>query len=257
MIITKLQGGLANQLFQFAYGKYLSEKYQTELLLDITFYKNQFNVTQRHFCLNKFPNLKYKIFDFITNDKQTISIGDDFNYCELNYNTEYNYYLNGFWQSEKYFIQIHQIIKDELRCPKEFLNKFSYLEENNVSLHVRRTDYVTSNGHHPLQPISYYQQALDIIGCYDNLLVFSDDIEWCKNNLKFDKMIFIEGQDDIEDLWLMSFCKHNIIANSSFSWWGAWLNSNEDKKVIAPKNWFGTQANLNTSDLIPSSWIKI
>jgi hypothetical protein len=92
---------------------------------------------------------------------------------------------------------------------------------------------------------------------YDNILVFSDDISWCKDNLKFDKMNFIEGLDNVEDMWLMSLCDNNIIANSSFSWWGAWLNSNFNKKVIAPLHWFGDSANLNTSDIIPTNWIRI
>jgi hypothetical protein len=87
--------------------------------------------------------------------------------------------------------------------------------------------------------------------------VFSDDINWCKQNLSFPKMQFVEGQDNIEDLWFMSLCSNNIIANSSFSWWGAWLNNNPEKKVIAPKNWFGQYANINSSDIVPETWILL
>ena len=137
------------------------------------------------------------------------------------------------------------------------LKKKYPIDENNISIHIRRTDYVTSNGYHPVQSIEYYKQAIEIIGDYDNIFVFSDDINWCKENLKFDNMIFVDGNDDVEDMWLMSICNHNVIANSSFSWWGAWLNNNPDKKVIAPNNWFGSQTNLNTNDLIPNTWIKI
>ena len=268
MIITKLQGGLANQIFQWAYGKYLSEKYNTPLYLDVSSYLNQVGITKREFSLNKFPNLKYQ---FLPNERnislwstepektkiQTLS--DNFNFSELDYDNNSHYILNGYWQSEKYFKGISDIIRNELQPSEESLKKFSSLpiNENNVSIHIRRTDYVTSNGYHPVQSIDYYQKGLDIIGDYDNVFVFSDDINWCKENLKFDNMIFIEGFDDVEDIWLMSMCKHNIIANSSFSWWAAWLNSNPNKKVIAPSNWFGNQANLNTDDIIPENWIKV
>ena len=126
-----------------------------------------------------------------------------------------------------------------------------------ISLHVRRTDYVTSNGFHPVQTVEYYNKAIETIGSYDQILVFSDDINWCKENLNYDNVLFVENQDNLEDMWLMSLCDHNIIANSSFSWWGAWLNQNKDKIVIAPKNWFGSQSNLNDLDIIPNNWVKI
>jgi hypothetical protein len=266
MIITKLQGGLANQIFQWAYGRYLSEKYNTPLYLDTTSYLNQFGITKREFSLNKFPNLQYQI---LPSDISNLSeepkksriqtISDNFNFNELNYEEDSHYYLNGYWQSEKYFKEIEDIIRRELQPSNESLEKFSKLpiDKNNVSIHIRRTDYVTSNGYHPVQPIEYYQKGLETVSDYDNIFVFSDDIQWCKDNLTFNNMIFIEGFDDVEDIWLMSMCKNNIIANSSFSWWGAWLNSNPNKKVIAPNNWFGNQTNLNTSDIIPDNWIKI
>ena len=259
MIITKLQGGLGNQIFQWAYGKFLSEKYNTPLYLDANFYSHQYGVTFREFSLCKFPNLKYQLIsEYSKLDRGVIQVSDNFIYKNINYNPDRNYYLNGYWQSEKYFVEIQDLIRSELKPSPEFFKKFNYLfGNNNISMHIRRTDYVTSNGYHPVQTIEYYNQAIEIIGDYDNILVFSDDIKWCKENLKFRDIIFIDGNDDIEDLWIMSTCKDNVIANSSFSWWGAWLNQNRNKKVICPKNWFGSQSNIDDRDIVPSTWIKI
>jgi hypothetical protein len=260
MIITKLQGGLANQLFQWAYGKSLSEKYNTPLYLDLSSYTQQIGNTSREYSLVKFPNLNVNLPSdklVLTNVKK---LQDNFTYNEIKYDDSVDYYLDGYWQSEKYFKEFESVIKEELKPNQDILdklNKTPFINKNVVSMHIRRTDYTTSNGYHPVQTIDYYKRGLEVIGDYDYIFVFSDDIKWCKENLNFDNMIFIEGLDDVEDLWLMSMCKHNIIANSSFSWWGAWLNSNPDKKVIAPSNWFGERANLNTSDIIPSEWIKI
>lgn len=266
MIISKIQGGLGNQLFQWAYGRNLSLKYNTQLYMDTRFYDIKSpDITKRNFNLDKFPNINYNLInnDVIRNFNSNgypIIYTDNFHYIDLEYNNNLNYYLDGYWQSEKYFKEIENIIRQELSPNKLILDKISKVhnpEDNNVSLHIRRTDYITSNGVHPIQPISYYEEALNIIKDYDNILVFSDDIEWCKNNLHFYKMLFIENNTDIEDLYIMASCKNNIIANSSFSWWGAWLNNNPDKKIITPINWFGIQANLNTSDMMPNNWIKI
>lgn len=257
MIISKLQGGLANQIFQWAFGRSLSEKYNIPLFLDINFYNNQVGITKREFSLSKFPNLKYEIN--IPNIGQIYRISDDFIFREYILSNSDSYYLDGYWQSEKYFKGIEDIIRKELSPTDDIKNrlKSNLTDSKSVSLHVRRTDYITSNGFHPLQTIKYYEEALNIIGDYDNLFIFSDDIEWCRNNLNFDKSVFMDGFTDIEDIWMMSMCDNNIIANSSFSWWGAWLNNNPNKKVVAPLNWFGHHANLNTSDIIPDNWIKI
>jgi hypothetical protein len=128
---------------------------------------------------------------------------------------------------------------------------------NTVSMHIRRGDYVEANDFHPVQNIEYYEKALDMIGDYQKLLIFSDDIEWCKTNLQFRNINFCDGFSPIEDMMIMSRCSHNIIANSSFSWWAAQLNENEKKKVIAPTKWFGPKLNLETKDIIPETWIKI
>lgn len=265
MIISKLQGGLANQIFQWAYGKSLSTKNNTDLYLDTSFYNNQQGCTPRKFSLNKFPNLDLKLFDVnkISENINIYLINDDSTFIDINYNNDNHYYLNGYWCSEIYFEENKKIIAESLSYDDNFINKikdsvYKYvLDKNVVSIHIRRTDYVTSNGYHPVLPISYYEEALKIIKDYDLLYVFSDDIEWCKNNLRFDNIHFVEGLDDIEDLWLMSLCKNNIIANSTFSWWGAWLNKNPDKKVISPNNWFGNHVNINQSNIVPKNWIRI
>lgn len=262
MIVVKLQGGLGNQLFQWAFGKNMSNLNNIPLYLDSDFYKSDIpGVTKRDFSLNKFPYLNYKLTDVLENNgKQFLRFFEQPFFTKLEYNTSYNYYLDGYFQSEKYFIESSGVIRKELSPTGDNLDKLRKkypINKNNISIHIRRTDYVTSNGYHPVQSIEYYKQAIEIIGDYDNMFVFSDDINWCKENLKFDNMIFVDGNDDVEDMWLMSICNHNVIANSSFSWWGAWLNNNPDKKVIAPKNWFGQQVNVNTNDMIPENWIKL
>jgi hypothetical protein len=262
MIISKLQGGLGNQLFQWAFGRHLSNKYNVPFYIDTNFYKQDImGVTKRSYSLDKFPNLKCIFIESaVNNGKQLLRFNEPSRFTKLEYNESNNYYLDGYFQSEKYFLESSDLIRNELSPSDEILKKLNltpFIDTNIVSLHVRRTDYVTSNGYHPVQSIEYYKMALDIIGEYDYIFVFSDDIQWCRDNLTFNNMIFVEGNNDVEDLWIMSFCRDNIIANSSFSWWGAWLNSNPNKKVIAPTNWFGKHLNLSTEDLIPKKWIKI
>jgi len=263
MIITKLQGGLANQIFQWAYGRHLSNKYNVDLYADLNFYsQNILGITKRTYSLSKFPKINFQLFNQsnLSNSRIFQKINDNFQFNELIYDNNYNYYLDGYWQSEKFFYESADLIRGELTPSDEILKKLNltpFIDTNVVSLHVRRTDYVTSNSFHTVQSIEYYKKALDIIGEYDYIFVFSDDIQWCKDNLTFNNMIFMEGFDDVEDIWLMSMCKNNIIANSSFSWWGAWLNSNPNKKVIAPNNWFGKNVNINSGNIVPDEWIKL
>jgi len=259
MNIVKLQGGLGNQLFQWAFYKHLKHKYKVDCYLDVGLYNNQVGITKREFSLNKFPNINYEINSKIDNFNYS-NIFDNFYHTEHNLSPNINYYFEGYWQTEKYFKEIENEIKYDLSPGEEIkkkLNKIIPINNNSISLHIRRGDYLNNTNFHPVQSMDYYKKALEIIGHYDNILVFSDDIEWCKNNIKFENVNFIEGISDIENIFLMSMCKDNIIANSSFSWWGAWLNNNKDKKIIAPKNWFGPQLGLNTSDIVPETWIKI
>jgi hypothetical protein len=261
MIISKLQGGLGNQLFQWAIVKNLSLEYNIQFFLDIRSLSlgSQFGITKRNFSLNKFPNLDYKIIDDINFSNFKIFI-DNFKYQSFQIDVNENLYFNGYWQTQKYFEknknEILQSLSPDINIQSK-LNTIIPKKNNSISLHVRRTDYLTSNGFHLVQPIQYYQSAIEEIGTYDQIYVFSDDIHWCKNNLHFDNIIFMENRDELEDLWLMSYCKNNIIANSSFSWWGAWLNTYKDKKVITPKKWYGDWVNIDMNEIIPENWIKI
>lgn len=255
MIISKIVGGIGNQMFQYAYGRFLSEKHNRELYLEISFYQYTPN---RHFILNLFENTNINT-SILLDNKQTLRIEDNFIYKNLEIENMYNYYLDGYWQSEKYFKEIEDIIKYEFSPSKntlEKLQKVPLIDKNIVSLHIRRTDYLSSNGYHPVQSLDYYTNALNMIE-HDYIFVFSDDIEWCRKNLPYKNMIFNSGLSDIEELHLMSMCKNNIIANSSFSWWGAWLNNNPNKIIISPSTWFGEKANLSSNDIISEGWIKI
>lgn len=257
MIITKLQGGLGNQLFQWAFGKAVSLLLDSDLFVDISFYNE---VSNRSFELEKIIKDKINIIQHY-DKSEFIIINDEFRFNNIqyqNFDSKKNYYLEGFWQSEKYFLDFAKNIMAILNMSPDDYSKYSkIIKPNSVSIHVRRTDYLLSNGFHPVQEVDYFNRAINHIGDYNNLYIFSDDISWCKENLKFKNSIFIEGFSNIDDLRLMSLCKNNIISNSSFSWWAAWLNKSLIKKVIAPKKWFGDHSGLNESDIVPDTWSKI
>jgi hypothetical protein len=264
MVVVKIQGGIGNQLFQWAFGKNLSLKHNKELFVDINFYNHQGEV-KRFFNLDKFGiDCNYSdTMDprniFFKNPHEVIF--DTNKYISHNLSNDKNYYFDGYWQSRLFFQENEKEVLKHFNFSSNKLqiisNNLKFDENLIVSLHIRRTDYTKSNGLYPVQSLDYYQSAIESIGHYDKILIFSDDLDWCVQNLKFKNMIFSEGLTDLEDLMLMSKCTHNIIANSSFGWWGAYLNKNENKKVIAPNIWYGPKMNIETKDLIPESWIKI
>jgi len=155
-------------------------------------------------------------------------------------NTSLNINLNGYFQSHLYFDHCREEILSYFDLKSEHLDyifkKYPDIKNKN-SIHVRRTDYLHLQHYHPTQDMEYYKQAMDYLDSENQYYVFSDDIDWVKENFKGSQFIFIEEEDVIE-LFMMSLCKNNIIANSSFSWWAAYLNKNESKKIVAPKKWF-------------------
>lgn len=182
-----------------------------------------------------------------------------------------NAYLDGYWQSEKYFLDAADIIRKDFVLKREPDVQSELLAESitrvqAVSVHVRRGDYVSNpsiSSYHGACPSTYYNSAMELIVQKTNdphFFVFSDDIHWCRNNISVSfPLTFVDhnGPADAHvDLWLMRLCRHHIIANSTLSWWGAWLNPRPDKIAIAPFNWFNDPS-IDTSDLIPASWLRI
>lgn len=259
MIVSKIYGGLGNQLFQWATTQAYSLRNNCEYKLETSFYSQQ---SFRKFELNKFDQIK---LNFLTQE----DLNNDFIYLNENsidnFNIPYipnrNIFLDGYWQNENFFKDEESKIKNILKIPKDIYlyiyKKYPILNENTVSIHVRRTDYLNLSDYHYNQTLDYYKNAFESLNNKDiYVLVFSDDINWCKKNIKFNNTYYIEGEDNIIDLYIMSLCKNNIIANSTFSWWGAWLNDNFNKKIICPKNWFGPKGPSNTS-IIKHNWIVI
>ena len=297
MIYIQLNGGLGNQMFQYALGRKLSKKQGTELFLDDKLLKYKkttndhtfrsfeldiFNINKKkieinyikktvfifyriinsiamRLGLNSFQNSKYFVERNFSYNKDIIKIKSD---C----------FLSGYWQSPLYFESIESVIREDFKFPK--LQKYSNIniakkteDLNSVGIHLRRGDFLNlkSHGVHGTCSPEYYQSAIDFISNKikePTFFIFSDDQEWVKQNFNFISNSFhISGNTGINsyrDMQLMSRCKHNIIANSSFSWWGAWLNSNPEKIIIAPKKWFSCE-NLNkqTNDLIPETWVRL
>lgn len=259
MIIVKIQGGLCNQLFQWAFGYSLSKKNNTNVYYDISFFQHENyldkRIDVRDFCL---PNLLNTEIPLITQEivnefksKPQHVINEPSSFLNFDYNDQYSYYFIGYWQNEKYI----QDIREDILSFIDFNIDHDFDFKDSCSLHFRRGDYLSLSHVHPIQPINYYKKALDIIKPKGNLFIFSDDINWCKANLKFEKMTFMNNKSNINDLKFMSLCENNIIANSSFSWMGAWLNQNKNKKVVFPKQWFSDRE--NTSDTKPAEWIQI
>lgn len=260
-VSTKLMGGLGNYLFQIAvtYAYSLEFNKTTIFTMDdsikihnhLTTYKS--NILSKVNMINHINDIIYKIYN-----------EPEFNYNELP-EIVGNVYLQGYFQSEKYFLKYEKEIRELFKYPEDYIetikNKYIKLfNKKTCSLHVRHGDYLNKSEYHPIQSVEYYENAIEQIQDDFRLIIFSDDIEWCKQNLNHlnNDIIFISDNPDYEDLLLMSLCDDNIICNSTFSWWGAWLNNNKNKKVIIPNNWFGSAyTQHNTNDLYCDNWIKI
>lgn len=283
MLIIKLQGGLGNQLFQYAFGRRLALIRQEDLLLDEEGLNNDY-VTNRRYSLAPF-NIKAKIvssaevlkfkypygliskFFAIFNIKilRRFNIG----WNELLLESKKSYF-EGFFQSYKYLEPIREQLLKEIALKEPLENKYIEIlnkiaTTNSVSIHVRRGDYVNNQktkAAHYTFGLEYYVKAVEMILTKINkptFYIFSDDISWVKENLKIDEtVVFVSNSsmNDYEELMLMSRCQNNIIANSSFSFWGAWLNQNENKIVIAPQKWNNIYVS-EYQDLLPPSWLKI
>lgn len=265
-------GRLGNQLFQFAstYGiarrlghevgfpienitKPVTERFADGKVLDVVFdVPKVFNIPNE--CLLNLEEV----------EMQNKVCERFFHFDEELFLTPDNSEIIGYLQSEKYFKHVEQEVRGLLTFRSEILEKaealFPRVNGSTVSIHIRRGDYVNQQQFHPTCTAEYYLAAASqFTEDSPYFIIFSDDIEYCKDLFaENENILYINNIDPYVDLCLMSMCDHNIIANSSFSWWGAWLNGNENKKVIAPRNWFGPAYNhYIVDDLFCENWKTI
>jgi hypothetical protein len=280
IIVVRLKGGFGNQLFQYAFGYNLAKKKNAHLVLDSITYLNSdplrnyglhnLNIPNKHLHtkaqkklfllarkLLKFskPHVHHEIQDFIYSDTVLEYSGDII--------------LDGYFQNERYFSNSRSdLIHIFEHASHQFKDQDIYkkiINKNSIALHIRRGDYVqnkTTNEFHGTCDLSYFEQAQELFNnTQPTYFIFTDDIEWAKENLKINQEhYFIHDyiQNDFNEFILMMHCKHYIISNSTFSWWAAWLCTNENKKIVCPKRWFkNDKLNLQANNLIPNDWIRI
>ena len=260
MVVIQLQGGLGNQMFQYALGRSLEARGK-EVVFDRSPVDSD---PKRFYTLNAFnTSVKFSNSNY-GNVVYEKSMEFDHNWFSVD-----NCIINGYWQCEDYFSAIAPIIRQEFGLKnkpsdraKEVAEQILEAEDDSVFVHVRRGDNCYGAGltYHGLLGPDYYQRASKYI--YDRVefpkfFIFSDDTKWCKESYHGDSLTkhcveIVEDTKDYEDIWLMSICKYAITANSSFSWWGAWLGNKYD--VIAPKKWY---LKADEGDTVPKRWIRL
>lgn len=299
MIITRLIGGLGNQLFQYAVGRAVATRTNTPLLLDASGFANYelrryeldgFNVCAQlaldaqlarvGVTAGEAPSLLDRIKRrLLPRSAPKLSLQEpilresSFTYDARIEQAQAPIYLDGYWQSERYFSAIRTQLLQEFTLKSDWgagnedmFGKIQAVGTGAVSLHVRRGDYVT-NAHtasyHGVCSLDYYRAAVAYVAervTAPHFFIFSDDHDWARENLQTGfptTFVSVNSADNgIYDMMLMKSCRHHIIANSSFSWWGAWLNPSAEKIVVAPQQWF-KEADKDTSDLIPSGWVRL
>lgn len=293
IVIARLTGGLGNQMFQYAAARCVAARCSLPLKLDISWFEMSGNWTPRKYELGVFGlssefasddevnGLKTKrqnalvrrlpvfLKNLLWHKNQTHIIEKSYAFDPDILGLSGQIYLDGYWQSYRYFQDFADIVRKDFSFNNvDGLNAQTAQMINScdaVSLHIRRGDYVTlasASACHGLCSLQYYEEAANLIKSHvpsPVFFVFSDDVQWVRSNLDLGATTYFidhNGHAPHMDMYLMSCCKHHIIANSSFSWWGAWLGHNPGKIIIAPKRWFNDTA-IDTSDLMPMEWIRI
>ena len=293
MIISKITDGLGNQMFQYAAGLALAMKHGVALRLDISSFAkdkrhNGFELERVFKCTAEIAGdadmrsvlgwqSSFSVRRILSRKNMAVFRRKEFVFepC-FHYWPEINHlphdcYLTGYWQSEKYFQTHASVIRADFTFKLPLTNINAELSEqiaqvNAVSLHIRRGNYASNPkilSKHGVCPMSYYKEAIRYIAERVEApyyFVFSDDMDWVRANLKINSpccyVVHNLGSESYNDMRLMSLCRHHIIANSSFGWWGAWLNPSTTKIVVAPKRWFN-EYRANTEDLFPEGWITL
>ncbi len=292
-IIIRLEGGLGNQLFQYAFARAVSSRLKTTFLFDWApfneyFYVHKYSMQHFNAKINFAKDSDmfgfvwivrhYKFFNFFYKYIRFKKVLMPFYYPERTFAfdpavfSKNNTYFRGFWQTEKYFKDISDELRRELTLVSPMSNYSQKInteikKTNAISLHVRRAELVTNpvmTAFHGFCPPEYYEKAIEYIASKvesPHFFIFSDDYEWSKNHFKTLKYPYTcvknKADKNYEDLMLMAQCKHHIIPNSSFGWWGAWLNQSKNKMVIAPKQWFANAPKSDTRDLLPNNYVTM
>lgn len=285
-VFVKFNGGLGNQMFQWAFGRMIEETTGMNTYFDMSYFNNNY---ARPYELKVFKLEPKFVDDFMTKIKLqiiwklrsilnwqsflgiTLFSEGSFNFDRNISRIKANTYVEGFFQSELYFKCVEDKLREDFKFDSEPDGKNMQVinemySSNSVSIHIRRGDYVQKERYQDVYAecsLDYYKRAVEHIakqGPEPTLFVFSDDIRWAKENLRLNyKTIFVShntGEKSYEDMRLMSLCRHNIIANSTFSWWGAWLNRNKGKIIVAPQKWFKDDEIIQT-DIIPKDWVRL
>lgn len=287
-VVVRLIGGLGNQMFQYATARALSLKIGAEVVLDLSWFGTDPDrgyalapLSIQAFMANPMvkPNQSNSFWARVVRRLGLPRHEGDipvFSEASFRYDPRFEIlqapiFLDGYFQSEKYFRQYReQLLKD--LCPQteasssnaRMLDKIR--SKGAICLHIRRGDYVSNaaaNAYHGMCSLDYYRAGLDIVACNlenPHCFVFSDDPNWVRENFRPAipmTLVDINGPDEAhEDLRLMAACSRFVIANSSLSWWGAWLSRADGKMVVAPARWFKTSQN-DTRDLLPEDWLKV
>ncbi|RKG33166.1 alpha-1,2-fucosyltransferase [Acinetobacter guerrae] len=282
---VKIIGGLGNQMFQYATTYALAKKRNEKLFLDLSLALNYdvhplrinklmchsgtFETTapkyEKHVFSPRIPSFLKKYIFFRCYMERKLTFNENL------LHEAGTKKLVGYFQCEKYFTEYRDDLLEEFKPKESFSEVQNYIknmieQNSSCSMHIRRGDYFTNpeaSAYHGLCNHEYFMNALKYleenkkINRDTKIFIFSDDIDWCKKNIIIDYEAFFVTADDERaemDMWLMSYCQHNIISNSTFSWWGAWLNQNMNKCVVAPKTWFKNGVN---TDIVPESWVKL
>lgn len=286
-VIVGLSGGLGNQLFQYAAGRSLSLKLGVDLVLDTSWFQGDsdrayaldaFSINAKTYCGPFFfPGWARRLWCRLTRRWSSQKFGvpvfreAHFQFDDAYSQLDHSVYLEGFWQSDRYFSSYKEIIVGDLNLKDSVSDQFKVFAKqmqssDSICIHIRRGDYVSNPiaaQMHGLCSLDYIYQGVKMVSkdlIQPHCFIFSDDPGWVRKNLALDLPFtvvdFAKPHEPHLDLALMMQCKHFVIANSSFSWWGAWLSDNLSKRVVAPKKWFASSEKC-VDDLIPETWMKL
>jgi hypothetical protein len=249
IISCNLMGGLGNQMFQLSHSLCKGWYHDIETaFIPKSYTPNQGRQTSCYLD-NIFKNINFitKLGNHVIINEESIN---EFNIESINENIMYQ----GYFQSDKYFLGFNDRVVQTFIPPIEYTSKLyekypQLDQENTLSIHVRFGDYKKNPSFHPVVSKLYLENSISLIGSYSHLFLFGDDKQWLKENFIGDNITIIDEDEDYVEMWAMSLCKNNIISNSTFSWWGSFLNQNKNKKVIAPSMWFGPDGPNEYSDI--------